>query len=661
MQEQPVPFRKLTLRQPLAIAMLSLVPSLFTACSGSSTNNDKNNGGNGGDGGDSGGNGSGGDNGGGNGSGGSSAGGNAGGGPGMNVMLEGACAPLPPAPVRRLSKIEFSGTLREVFPFMYKPDADGVYRMDNHSFSFKRGTQDVSFGWKDDVVNDPNTFGFINRAVNLNPTPYAAETNDDNAVTIAEFLTTGENLAKLMPCPEKTVECGKQFIDKYGPKVFRRPMTDDEKKIYNDFFKAQFDKAKADDAAADNFLVALRLTLEAFLQDPAFTYRLEVGDAATKKNGAIKLTQYEIANRLSYALWSTAPDDVLMTAAQKGELSTESQLETQARRMIADKRFRFMIGEYFRQWLDLERIFSEIYRSYPGTSLAQQPHQFSAFQALGARYDSYRFTEWVFADSDGTVNSLFTGTKGWVNSYTEAVNAGNYLPVTTQSPDFAWKEVDLNPDQRAGILTRQFFAWAYSHFGFPVGIPNPPVRGNFVLQKVFCQSFPAPPADAQTLAGAVKPPAGATNREEFRARLDAAPICKSCHTALDPVGFAFENYNEVGKYITKDQKNPAKTIDASGTLSLPVATDIDGPFTNAVDLSKKMGKSSSVAACLTQQWYEYLTGRDADGVIAPEESDGVDACRIKKMIDATKAKGGDLREGIVAFIKSPEFQWRPAY
>ncbi|MDX2021081.1 MAG: DUF1592 domain-containing protein [Deltaproteobacteria bacterium] len=659
MQEPSVPVRKLTIRQPLAIAMLALVPSLFTACSGSSSNNDKNSGGNGGDGGDSGGN-AGGDSGGG-GGGGTSLGGNAGGGPGTNVMLEGACGPLPPAPARRLSRVEYVASLREVFPFAFKPDADGVYRIDNHSFALKRGTQTINWNWKDDVIADPGTYGFQNRANNLNATAFQLEAYDDNAVLIAELVAQPATLASLVPCQEKTVDCGKKFIDAYGPKFFRRPMTDAEKTVYYDFFKTEFDGAKADDAAADNFMVALRLTLEVFLQSPQFMYRLELGDPATKKNGAVQLTQYEIANRLSYGFWSTMPDADLMTAASKGELKTADQLEAQARRMLKDNRFRYMVIEYFRQWADLERIFGESYRQYPGTSLGDAQHSFSIFQALGSRHEIEQFVEWTFADSDATFNTLFTSTKSWVNKYTKGVYEGKLLSVSTQDPDFVYTPMDLNPAQRAGILTRAFFGWAYSHFGTPVGVPNPPVRGNFVLQKVFCQHFPPPPADAQTRAGAVQVPAGSTNREEFAARMKAADICNSCHQVLDPLGFAFENYNEVGFYITKDQKNPAKTIDASGKVDLGTPTDVDGPFANAVDLSKKLGKSKSAAACLTQQWYEYLTGRDADGVIAPEPSDGADACRIKKMVEAADAKGGDLREAFVAWVKSPDFQWRPAY
>lgn len=584
------------------------------------------------------------------------------GGSGGAVMPAGAevCGPLAPAPIRRLSETEYLRTLSGLLPKMFPAFEDGVTRFDSHFLKYTRpGTAklEVDKHLRHLMVKDPNTFGFNNRAKNLNPTPLGLEVYDELAGSIAEALVLGTNgggqplNALELPCSDNSIDCGKTFIESFGKKVFRRPLTAEEKGIWNKFFEEEFKAAESAGGGVNAFKAALLLTIEALLQSPQFLYRIEVGDPDTKSSGAIKLTQYEIANRLSYMLWSGMPDDELFEAADKGELATKEQREAQARRMMASKNFRYRNVEFFRQWADFERIFAESYRLKPGRNVTQPGHSFEIFYLLGLREEVSRFVEWVFSESDGSLKTLFTGTKTWATPHVKAIYEGKTLP--DYAPPGDWEEYQVNPEQRAGILTRPIIAWSYSHFS----TPNPPVRGSFILSKVLCQPPPAPPGDAMALAGSVQLPAGASNREQFVARLKAANNCPSCHNVMDPPGFAMENYNDVGMFITKDEKN-GKTIDASGNLQ--VGSDVDGPFKNIIELTKRFGESTSVRKCMTTQFYEYVTGRDAEGSLL-EDTDGVDKCRLSALDQAVADANGDLREAFVKFAGSDDFIWRAAY
>jgi|GEM_PF-6655692 len=653
MQGQPVPFRKLTVRQPLALALVAIVPSLFFGCSGSSGGDNKN----GGNGGDNGG-GNAGDNGGGN-----SAGNGNGGSGGVVQPPDGVqtCGPLTPAPLRRLSQTDYLRSVSALFPKLFPAESDGVMRLDSHFIRFTRpGTSKIAINEHVSkfLVKDPNTFGFSNRAKNLNPTSLGLEVYDEVAGMLAEALVLGTKAdgkpldALEMPCTDSNVECGKKHIEKYGPLFFRRPLTAEESARYLTFFQDEFKAAETASGGVNAFKAALVLTLEAFLQSPQFLYRLEIGDSKTKNAGAIKLTQHEIASRLSFALWNSPPDEELSKAAADGKLATAKEREDQARRMLLSKNSRYMTVEFFRQWADFERIFAEGYRRKPGRTDLGIGHSTEFVYTLAARQEIAQFVEWVFSEGGGSVNALFTSTKAWGTNVTKALYTGALLasPYEDKSPV---AELQLDATQRAGILTRPLIPWVYSHFD----TPNPPVRGSFILSKVLCFHFPPPPGDAMSLAGKVDFTAGMSNRDQFLARAKAATNCKSCHNTMDPVGFSMENYNELGIFIKNDAKN-GKPVDASGKLE--IGSDIDGNFSNLVDLSKKFGGSARVRQCMTTQFYEYVTGRDADGSII-EDQDGVDKCRLSALDKAVADSKGDLREAFVKYATTDDFIWRAAY
>src|SRR5262249_6329258 len=148
--------------------------------------------------------------------------------------------------------------------------------------------------------------GFENRAKLQEPTSLLVEQASTGATTIAEAAV--KNMSSVVPCTASDATCGAKFVESFGARAFRRPLTDDEKKTYTDYFNQQ--------KTAISFAAAAQLTIEAFLQSPAFLYRIEVGDASKAVNGRVPLTSYEMASRLSYLLWGTMPDQALFDAAK---------------------------------------------------------------------------------------------------------------------------------------------------------------------------------------------------------------------------------------------------------------------------------------------------------------------------------------------------------
>jgi hypothetical protein len=152
-----------------------------------------------------------------------------------------------------------------------------------------------------------------------------------------------------------------------------------------------------------------------------------------------------------------------------------------------------------------------------------------------------------------------------------------------------------------------------------------------------------PPADANLSEPAASPGATAqTNRQLFEARI-APATCKGCHTIINPMGYGLENYDAVGAFRTSDSGLP---VDATGSIN---STDVDGPFTGGVELSKKLAASKTVAACATSNWYAYALGRDLGTA---------DSCRLAKLGLSLSDAGGDVRELLVAIVTSPEFIYR---
>ncbi len=506
------------------------------------------------------------------------------------------CTPVAEAPVRRLSRAEYRATLAALFP-------------------------DVTVDYE--LVSDPTEHGFENRAELLNPQPLLIEQYSEVA---AEFAAAAiGDMPSWMPCDAASAgeaACARTFLEVIGERIFRRPLTAEELGRYEAFLLAERDMA--------DFETGVQLTLEALLQSPQLLYRIEVGDAAAEPlvDGALRLTSFEVASRLSYLVWGTGPDQALLERARAGELETPEQREAEVRRMLDEPRARDMLVEFHRQWLDFDQIANE------PKDATRYPSYDAALEAA-AREESDRFVARVMWEGEGTVEALLTSRETEVND----ALAGLYG--VSAPPAGEWAPATLDGSERAGILTRAGFLAGRAHRLEG----SPPLRGIFIWERLLCRTPPAPPADADLSEPAASGSGALTNRELFEERTSPG-ACRGCHARFDGLGFAFERYDAIGRHRDLDNGQP---VDPTGTF------DADGArweIDDAVDLSAQLAQSPEVEACVTGHWYAYAAGRA--GAVE-------DQCRVAAAYEAFEASGGDVRELLVAFATSPEFIHRPTY
>ncbi|MGB1013657.1 MAG: DUF1592 domain-containing protein, partial [Nannocystaceae bacterium] len=319
------------------------------------------------------------------------------------------------------------------------------------------------------------------------------------------------------------------------------------------------------------------------LQSPHFIYRVERGEPDPQDPTRRRYTSWEMASRLSFLIWNSPPDDILLTAAESGSLLTAAGIEEQATRMLDDARTRVAVQSFFAQYLDLSRLEGatrdpEVYPQYtPGLIVAMR-------QEVELLVDDLVYRQ------DGDIRELFSTRQTFVNSEL----AGLYEVDAPNASPISFVPVELPEDgPRAGLLTLGAFLTMNAHESYN----SPTARGKYVRERVLCQEVPPPPDDVDLN---LDPSDGepATIRdilEEHRSN----PVCAACHEFIDPPGFLFENFDPIGAYRTLDNGLP---VDVSGEL--------DGvPLANARELADVLKGDERIPSCMITQLFRHATGR----------------------------------------------------
>lgn len=424
------------------------------------------------------------------------------------------------------------------------------------------------------------------------------------------------NLGTLFPCDvvaQKEEGCAKEFVAKWGLRIFRRPPTTAQTTELMALFRVV--RAKGD------YPQAIAALAEAMLQSPYFLFRTELG-GTPDGSGVATLTPFELASALSYFIWRSAPDEALLTAAATGKLDSPAGLSTEARRLLSDPRAKTGMRQFFFQWLELG----------DGESNRKSDPDFT-----GAAWRSMmEEIRWFFDDimwaRDAQMTTLYTSTITWLDRQLATIY-GVPEPVR-----HGWGKATVSPTQRAGFLTMP--AFIASHTG---GLEmNPVGLGTAVRRRLLCQTLPDPPPD-------VPPPPSDPNlsvRERFRMHSDSAS-CKGCHALIDPIGHGFEQFDVMGRYRTQDHTGAALT--AQGGL---VGTDVDGAFTGAPALAARLASSRVAAECLAAQMLEYALGRS---LARDSRRLEIDRAAIGAAVDSA---GTDLKKLVQALVTTDAFRKR---
>jgi hypothetical protein len=410
--------------------------------------------------------------------------------------------------------------------------------------------------------------------------------------------------------------CINDFITRFGKRAWRRPVNSTEQADLLTVFKAG--------QSAFDATTGVQLLVQAFLVSPTFLYRPEVGVPVAGKTYAA-LTSWEIASRLSYFLTGSMPDDKLLAKAETNSLVTADAITTEARRLLALPAARARVAEFFGGWLNLRGV-DRLQRD-----TAQFPKWDSRLPLLFAD-ETRAFVTSVVFDGAGDFKTLMTAPFTYGDPSLAAYYGGK---AGTAQNGIA--RIDLPAGQRAGLLTQASFLATHAK-----EIQTDPVaRGKFVRERLLCQGLQPPPPELNIKAPEITP--GTTTRQRF-IQHEAEPLCAGCHTLIDPIGLAFENYDAIGQWRDQEQ---GLAIDASGNLT---ATDVAGPLNGVVEMAGKLAQSSTAAGCFVRQSFRFAFGR--------AEGDSEDA-RIATITGRFKELNGKVQELLVALTVTPDFMYLP--
>jgi hypothetical protein len=408
-------------------------------------------------------------------------------------------------------------------------------------------------------------------------------------------------------------------VEAIGRRAYRRPLSPDEVTAHVELFEqgsTHFSEMSAFDGG-------VRMLLEALLQSPFFVYRVEVGESPN--GNQVWLDDFEIASRLSYTIWNTMPDDLLLDEAERGALGTPEEIATQAARLLEDPRGRSMVERFHAQLFNWD-----LYRG-----LSKDPSEFPRYYP-GVGNDmieeARRFVEHVVLSEDGDLAALLTAPYTFANDGLAAI----YGIDDGFDQTFSMLRFDpVQQPQRGGLLTQLGFLASHG------GLTGSVHRGVFINHRVLCTELPPPP-DALP---PIPPDEGMTMTSRQRIEMHTGPgTCgASCHgTYINPIGFAFEGFDGLGQFRAEENGLP---VDASAAFDF---TDGIAEFDGAAELNATMANRVQTHDCYTKHWVEYALGRDTAGS---------DLGLIQSLGDQS-LDGVPIKALIIELVKSEAFRSR---
>ena len=407
--------------------------------------------------------------------------------------------------------------------------------------------------------------------------------------------------------------CAKKILSSVARRAYRRPATEDDIETLYGFYTS---------GRSAGFEAGIQLGLQRILADPEFLFRVEHDPAKIAPGSNYRLTDVELASRLSFFLWSSIPDDELLDLAVRGRLKDPVVLERQVRRMLADPRSKALAQNFIGEWLELRNI----------QNITPDENVFPEFDE-NLRLAFQRETE-LFIDSqlrdDQSVTALLTANYTFVNEQL----AKHYGIPNVSGPRF--RRVTLTDEQRAGVLGQGSVLAVTSY-------PNrtsPVLRGKFLLQNILGTPPSPPPPNVPGLperGEGGKPAAVRERLEQHRKN----PVCAACHAPMDPLGFALENFDGIGGWRTDDASTP---INASGTL--PSGGEFTGPAGLRTLLMSRRGQ---FVETVTGKLLSFALGRAVEPYDLPV---------VRKIARNTVAVDNRWSSIILGIVQSTPFQMR---
>ena len=380
----------------------------------------------------------------------------------------------------------------------------------------------------------------------------------------------------------------------------------------------------------------MQLAMQAALCSPSFLFRVEADESPA--NPEIRpLTEYQLASRLSYFLWSSMPDDQLLELADAGQLS--GSLQAQVQRMLADPKSTTLVRNFAMQWLQLQRI----------EQIAPDSQLFPTFNSqlrAAMLKETELFVESVLRE-DRSLLDLISADYTWLNEplakhYGIVDTNGNLIGQPVQEPagqaiqgeDFV--RVSLKDRNRGGLLTQASILAVTSN---PTRT-SPVKRGRWILEQILGSPPPAPPPNVPELPGTDSDVAGASLRQRLEVHR-SNPACANCHAKMDPIGFALENFDAIGQFRTRD-----------GNFDIDVAGELpDGTrFSGAPDLKNViLARKQEFARCVCEKLLIYALGRGLEYYDRPV---------VESILKASESQNYRFSAIVMSIVQSEAFRLR---
>ena len=410
--------------------------------------------------------------------------------------------------------------------------------------------------------------------------------------------------------------CATQILSAIARRAYRRPVTDEDL----DTLLGVFRTGRAE---GQSFELGIRWALERILIDPDFLYRMVPDPVDLEPGTPYRLTDLQLASRVSFFLWNSLPDDALLDLAEAGRLHDPAVLEAQVRRMLADPRASTLATNFAGQWLHLRNV----------RAVAPDVNAFPEFDD-NLRAAFQRETELLFEHhmrENRRVVELLTSETTFLN---ERLARHYDVPGVFGS---RFRPVAMN-EARRGLLGHGSILTVTSY----ATRTSPVLRGKWLLENILGAPPPLPPPNVPDLeeTGDAETPRSMRERmEQHRAN----PVCASCHTRMDPLGFALENFDAIGKWRTAEAGAP---IDASGTL--PDGASFDGPAELRATLA---GREAEFVTTVLSKLLTYGLGRGVEYYDMPA---------IRAILREAAPGGYRWSSIILGIVKSTPFQMRRA-
>jgi len=408
--------------------------------------------------------------------------------------------------------------------------------------------------------------------------------------------------------------CATQIIARLARQAFRRPVAAEDM----EGLMVQYQAGRK----VGDFETGVRTAVQSLLADPEFVFRFERVPRNVKPGQSYRISDVELASRLSYFLWSSAPDDTLIGLASQGKLKDPVVLQQQVKRMLADSRSEALATNFARQWLRLQSI----------QDVIPEPTIFPEYsRSLGE--SMRREVELFFASilrEDRNVLDLLTAD----HTYVDEVLARHYrIPVEMGT---RFRRVQLTDPNRFGLLGKAGVLMMTSL----ANRTSPVARGKYVLEVLIGSPPPLPPPAVPKLKEAVENERTLSVRERMEQHRTIEP-CRSCHQMMDPIGMALENYDAIGLWRIKDG---GQTIEPSGVMF--DGTKLDGPVSVRQAI---MNRSDAFVGSFTENLLAYGVGRVLDYRDMPT---------VRSIAQDAARNNNRLSSFILGIVKSNAFQMR---